>query len=181
MSMQEFAVLSEDDRRSYGQMVSTARAVVQELGKAWRHPSRHDQERERAALWNVLGLDQACSQILEEDDKSQLLHPSIGATAMRYDVEAGIHMIPELLPYTQEERQSLRSNPAYRSRDFGHGIYDEHLLVFQWHLWIWERRHMVDEGRFVSVPSPDGQLLAEGCGRLADSLQHILTAEQHLS
>jgi hypothetical protein len=177
MSRQELGGLSEKDRQIYSDIATTASVVAQELGKAWLRPVRNNPEYERAALWNALNLDQACSKILETGDRSRLLRPSIGETAMRYDVETGIRMIPELLPYTAEERYWLRSNPAYQARDFGRGIYDERGLVWHWHLWIWERQHILDEERFVSIPSPDGELLAEGCTRLAEGIVHTLSVD----
>jgi hypothetical protein len=181
------SAMRRDDKNTYEWLRTYANAGTADLEDAWQRPVRHNRKIERMALWNVLETGEHCMRI--RDSERHLIRPALGDVETRYDLEASIRTVPELLPFTESERYKLRTmpdDPRGRNvellrfhRAMGHedGPYSiEHgppELLDRWHQWLWVKGDLSVRGE---SPNPDAQVLSEGCYRLAGSLAILLEA-----
>jgi hypothetical protein len=161
--------LPADDHGVYIRMAFDAQQVASHLERARKRPVRHNLSIERTALWHTLRLDQDCMRILDPTDRIHLLRPQSDDAKVRYEIEAAIRTIPEVLPFTTHERETLRASKSYNSLRREEVIAEQPALAAQWHKWLWTPQN---------IPSPLSEVLAEASSCLEGNLGRILVAHQ---
>lgn len=161
----------------YTRMQTFAEQVVIQLGNAWKRPVRHNRRLERAALWYTLYVADDCNRLLDPNDRRQYLRPRTGEAKHRYEAEAAIRTIPDVLPFTRQERQALNGNKDRRNNlEFEHGIgataLGQTALVERWHDWLWTSPDGGSERR--ASPGSDAEVFSVACVRLSNALGEIL-------
>lgn len=162
---------------TYSRMRSVAYFAVGHLSEAWKRPVRHNRRIERAALWYALDIADDCERLLDPADRGRYLRPTTGDAEARYDAEAAIRTIPNVLPFTSREREMLGANRDVRNNfQFEHGIGDAALgqlaLAERWHDWLWTPPESPLERR--ASPGSDAEVLAMACTRLTIALGEVL-------
>lgn len=151
--------------------------TVSSLEAAWEWPVRHNLKIERAALW---WAHLTVMRIYDVDEELWSPYPQDVDAATRYDFQASLSTIPTLLPHKGQDLHRKLLGPRYQIErehefrgDFTEHAYQRAPAVFdEWHKWLWTSS--TGEGRTHAEPSPDALVLAEGCTRLAVSLNTII-------
>ena len=152
-----------------------ANSTVHYLDESRERPVRHNMGLERTALWHAVALEAHCEKAVDRDLDFRVLpiSPEVGSPVVRYDVEAGILMIPRLLPFTNLDLPRLR---AASEGTYPEGMAErEPELVARWHRWLWESPQNV-EGSTPSGTADYGgsSELALASSRLASGLKVVL-------
>jgi hypothetical protein len=151
--------------------------VVIGLNEAWQRSVRHNRMIERAALWSVLQVSGASTADVSLQKRALAQFRDADA---RYQFEASLRTIPDLLPFTERERRSLGSHGeggdiwfSSGSTENGRtGVADyEPELTARWYSWLWVEGDPTTRGE---EPSLEAQVLAQGCAHLAQALGIIL-------
>jgi hypothetical protein len=158
----------------------SAYATAERLYEAWKRPVRHNRAIERAALWYALDVSNGCASLVNATESSEqhgYIRPGKGDVVTRYDAEAAIRMIPEIMPFTNDEQWALRRNRDRRNNfQFEHGIGNTALsqlaLAERWHDWLWTPPANPSERQ--ASPGSDAGVLAVACSRLTVALGEIL-------
>ena len=172
-SHEVFGLLSPEAYWVYTSMAVHAAGTAWHLRQAWARPVRHNRRIERGALWEALLLDAECRRALAPDPLQSLLSPPTGSLDARYDLQAGIRMIPNLMPFTLDERQRLRPTGVHDFRFQTDDIVNrEPEVVERWHNWVWidTEREPQASARALGASA----LLAEAGTRISESLRAIL-------
>jgi hypothetical protein len=172
-SHEVFGLLSPEVYWVYTRMAGYAAETAWHLRQAWARPVRHNRRIERGALWEALLLDAECRRALAPDPLQSLLSPPTGSLDARYELQAGIRVVPHILPFTLDERQRLRPTGV---RDFRFGTEDivnrEPEVVERWHNWVWMDTEREPQKDVKALGA--SALLAEAGTRISDSLYEIL-------
>jgi hypothetical protein len=164
--------LNGEQRRTLLRVQLYASDARSELLRAWERTHRHNRSIEGLALWNTLRLDEECATLIADD----LGWLRSGSAAIDYDREAGVRMVPALLPFSDLQKGILRDaeirhDPRAYVSSYEQGVRRmteaQPALVERWHEWLWQP---AEHGTRGEEPSTDGQLFAEACARLARSL-----------
>jgi hypothetical protein len=146
-----------------------------------KRPVRHNRRIERAALWHILRLDRECVQVLDSYGRPDpdLVRPKTGDVVSRYETEAAILTVPNLLPFSRSESTTLQSCNLRNVRDlsnfqFEHGIGDttrgQLELCERWHDWLW-----TDGLGRAQDRSIESKVLETACARLSVALFAVIT------
>jgi hypothetical protein len=175
---EQFIPDSADGISVYLRMQWDATEAVTKFTEASKRPVRHNQRIERAALWHVLSLDEDCARILDPAGWPHLVRPKTGVTRSRYEAEAAIRTIPELVPFTPQESDTLRYNQHLHNFQFEHGIGDvargQLALCERWHEWLWT----AGSSARAQVRNPESKVLEVGCARLSVALGDVIATYQ---
>lgn len=172
-SHEVFGLLSPEAYWVYTRMAGHAIGTAWHLRQAWARPVRHNRRIERGALWGALLLDAECRQALASDPLQSLLSPPTGSLNARYELQAGIRVVTNIMPFTLEERQRLCPTGV---QDYQFETEDvtnrEPEVVERWHNWVWTdtEREPQTSARALGASA----LLAEAGNRISDSLYEIL-------
>jgi hypothetical protein len=164
-----------EDWSSYHEINNASKFAAWYLEQSFRHPDSHDHRSERIALWCALLLDRQCVLALEPAHAARLWPPV--SMSERYDLQTGIRVVHETLPFSHDERVALSAplpESAWALREGEIPELEDHEpeLVMQWHEWLW-----VDE---FGLPQTDpralgpGLIMLEGCKRIASGLHEIM-------
>jgi hypothetical protein len=175
-------MLTQHERSIYRWLGSCAAQTAGLLHAAWQRPFRHNKVIERAALWNVIRVEGWCDTMLHQAPYQHLMRPKASDAATRYEFEAAIRTIPELLPFQPNERKALhRASTRKYDSEFGiedvedgvpgiGRLYPE--LTNRWHRWIWSPEpHRASQ---PDTPSLESEIMAQACTHLARSIGAIL-------
>ena len=146
-----------------------ARSAYSHLQQAWERPVRHNLRIERAALWHSLITDLYCQQMLHSSEFGGLLD-RYSNPVDAYELTAGALAISHTLPFTDSEKEKIRSTPAEMIKvfEFRHDSTAQRApgLFSEWHGWLWTTEV---EGRRApsNMPSLPASMLAEACLRVS--------------
>lgn len=141
------------------------------MQEVWRRPARHNVRIERAALRYTVILDGHCRNLTMHGRHRTFLVPPLSDPAKRYDIEAAVRTIPDLVPFTQDECERIRGSQFYTD-GYHTGPQDisntEPELLARWHEWLWTPKD--DPSQRASEPNPEAEALAAGYTRLAEAM-----------
>lgn len=149
--------------------------AAKQLMAASKRPVRHNRKIERGALWHILSLDEDCTTILDPSSAlSELVRPTTGSIESRYEAEAAMRTIPQLVPFAPQESKLLRTSHNLDNFRFEYGIGDVTLgqlaLFEHWHDWLW----VADGSEPTQSRSPESRMLEASCSRLSIALDGII-------
>jgi hypothetical protein len=129
---------------------------------------RHNVKLESWALAHTVSLEAQCTEATAIQ-----LSPEHASAEVRYDVEAAVRVIPQLLPFTDVELARLRT----ASQEAPEVIVERESRLFNgWHSWLWggdcNSRELA-----VKSAAPDfggSSVLAVASSRLATGLEVML-------
>lgn len=135
------AGVPEAERHFVALMGLHASNVSLGLDESWQRPVRHNKKIERTALADTVELESYCTRVIEGVKPDFYYHPPTlplsslyGPAETRYDIEAAIRTIPELLPFSRSEidrLQMVNGNPDKMGMR-------EPELTARWHSWLWD-------------------------------------------
>jgi hypothetical protein len=160
--------------QAYSHLYEASRETTRYLDAAWQRPIRPNLSLERLALVYALRLQAGCQMALEVSDVQLFLAPTLGNPAARYDLQAAVNTLPQLLPFASAEgsafvSQAHASDPASSIEAGMQALNASPALFEQWHLWLW-----VKQAGLRGVPSTPALTLAAGCTRLAGTLEAVV-------
>jgi hypothetical protein len=171
--------LTLEDWQSYRRMYRDANTAHRYLETSRRYGVDERRTLERMALWQGVLVDQACAQALEPGHFLLLWPPGV-STETRYGLQAAIRTVHAMMPFTQDERQSLvepietvlGQAPTTNRNEVDVTVDDPELLE-RWHAWLrTDEFGLVQHSRGIAVgPST---VLEEGYKVLAAHLDYIL-------
>jgi hypothetical protein len=154
-------------------MAIHATGTAWHLSQAWARPVRHNKRIERGALWEALLLDAECRQALAPDPLQSLLSPPIGSLDARYELQAGIRVVTNIMPFTLDERRRLCPTGVqdyqFKTEDVTNR---EPEVLERWHNWIWIDTEQETQNNVKALCA--SALLADASTRMSDSLYEIL-------
>jgi len=153
--------------------------AAEQLMAVSKRPVRHNRKIERGALWHILSLDEDCTTILDQSSAlGELVRPTTGPIESRYEAEAAMRTIPQLVPFVPQESKLLRASHNLDNFRFEHGIGDVargQLALFErWHEWLWT----MDGSQREQRRSPESKSLEIGCVQLSVALEDVIVTYQ---
>lgn len=163
--------LPDEARYSYDRIILYGIFAGAHLYESWQRPKRHNRRIERAALWATLMLDRECGRVL--DDKALMLPPWVDLDT-RYELQAGVRTVHQIIPFSTPERDALRATDMIRDYEFRSEkvANREPALVERWHRWLWMDEHNAPQTNAEALGA--SAILAEGCERLRESAREVL-------
>jgi hypothetical protein len=166
--------LPEEVKHFYSLLAMDAGSAAFNLYEAWERPVRHNKKIERLALWHTVRLDEECERA--SSDMRLLPHltfsPSNAMLETRYDIQAAIATVPQLVPFTGSERNRLRVPTQKTFEDWGEDMSArESELVDRWHVWLWLENSRT---RDPDADRGNASALALAARGLADGLRSVL-------
>jgi hypothetical protein len=193
VSIEEHHPGNESYRDFYDWTATCAGQTVAHLEEAWERPVRHNLKIERAALWWAHITIEQIADVFSRPDQLWMLNPQGVDAPTRYDLQASLRTIPTVMPPDglgwnhkqlvgrvsetplglQREMDlefEFKGERGERARKRAPDVFRE------WHEWLWTRD---TRGRRTRAePSQQAAVLAEGCTRLALSLNTIIGTYQ---
>jgi hypothetical protein len=167
----------EHERVGYIRLQDYSSCAANNLCEAWQRPIRHNRRIEQRALSDLAGVVRICRTLSEGDRKRAFVTPRLPSADSRYDIEAAIRSIPDIVPFTPSEceliedsrdpRADVSGDLELRSLQLSHPT-----LVERWHEWLWD--YSAPPGQRGVSPNPDAEALAAGCARLSQVLYDAL-------
>jgi hypothetical protein len=155
-------------------MQMEARGSTSGLAESWKRPVRHNLKLERLALWHAVRLEASCENALDDECGPSVLplSPSAAAPESRYEVEAAVRMVPQLMPFTHCDLDRLRAPIGVYFEKWGDEMADrEPQLVARWHRWLWAES---SSELYEPENYADAALLGCAAHRLAEGLETLL-------
>jgi hypothetical protein len=125
------------------------------------------------ALALALNLDVDCTKGIASPS-GDLLRPATADATTRYEIQAGALTVHSVLPFSGDERETLRGGKKYLSAlTWSYPEYvPETDLVQRWHEWLWTDEQGAKQ-RDVSMLGASATL-AIACNRLAVNVGRVL-------
>jgi hypothetical protein len=163
--------LGIDEWTVFDLLESNAAGAVEQMNNAWHRPVRHNRKIERLALTRTVNTEKYCRHIVATNAKESFVTPPLPDPAKRYDIEAAIRTIPDLIPFTWRECELIRGTKKDEAGYYG-GIDDDPSnerpeLLSRWHEWLWTPK---SPGERAAVPNPEAEVLAIGYACLAEGM-----------
>lgn len=158
--------------KPYSDIHMRAIGLRKSLRAAWRRNRNHNRRIERDALWSSLSLDATCARVLT--DPSALLSSAAGSLEARYEVQAGVYVVHNILPFTLHERHRLRAlgQDAFERFTNEDALDAEPVLAERWHEWVWADSKGVPQNSVKALGA--SAILGEASERLLDASYEVL-------
>src|ERR1700757_2867070 len=105
----EFDLMKDPERRAGAVTINLSLLnwqsgkAAKEMREVWRRPVRHNRRLQQLALADTVGIGTTCRILLRLHEPGPFITPPLPDPAKRYDIEAAIRTIPNLIPFTEQE------------------------------------------------------------------------------
>lgn len=168
--------LSAEEQFAYARLEAGPAFAAARMQAAWQRTVRHNRRIEREVLWFTVYIERDCRFLVNRPARGRFLARPLSDATKRYDLEAAIRTIPELIPFTENECQAVRNSQQPRDLFFYADGYENEVegialhqpaLVARWHQWLWApKRNKCDHAH----PNPEAEVLAAGYRRVGEAM-----------